>query len=141
MIDVVGNELVGFELVVDGMPEPICVVEDVATVDEAVDAFAANHFEHTAELDELLDLIGRTPEKDRPKRSRVASGVGGKKEKKRGSGARFRELMVQGKSNEECLKIVREEFPDSKATLSDAAWNRAELKKNPGGYQADGRKV
>jgi hypothetical protein len=45
-----------------------------------------------------------------------------------GSGRRFRELIQLGYSNAECVAIVRAEFPTSRATLSDAAWNRNALR-------------
>lgn len=45
------------------------------------------------------------------------------------SGQRFRELILMGKSNAECVQIVRAEFPNSVATNSDASWNRSQLKK------------
>lgn len=105
---------------------------------QAIDAFAANWPEHMAELDvlraEYVELMGEPAAAEKRQRT---PGV----KRQRGSGARFRELILVGKSNEECLRIVRAEFPDSKATLSDAAWNRYQLRKNPSGYAPDGSKV
>ena len=96
---------------------------------EALDAFAANWPELAGQLDELRvdDLLGGVPEDrqvDRRPRSDVRVAP-----RRLGSGARFRELMAAGKTNAEALAIVRSEFPESKATLSDAAWNRARLQK------------
>ena len=114
--------------------ENLCIAEN-CSFEDAIDSFVANFPEFAGELDELKcdEFCGTNGAK--PKREKV----GGKK--KRGSGARFRELIMGGKSNEECLKIVRAEFPESTATLSDAAWNRALLRKNPAGFAADGSKV
>lgn len=118
--------------------ETICVVDNTSYL-EAIDCFAANHPEYWDQLEALrqdyIELIGE------PIKQRAARAVGPKREKKRGSGARFRELIIAGKSNEDCLRIIREEFPDSKATLSDAAWNRAQIRKNPSGYSPDGQKI
>jgi hypothetical protein len=106
--------------------------------ERALDVFSANVPELMAELDEFkCDEFFGNEEKKREKRERKTS-VG---QKKKGSGARFRELMMQGKTNEECLRIIREEFADSNATLSDAAWNRAQLRKNPAGFRPDGSKI
>ncbi len=134
-ITIVGSRIAGWELVADGEWEPMCVVENV-DFDEAIDVFAANFPELMAQLDEFKcdEFLGNGM---KPKEKRQRSTW----QKKRGSGARFRELMMQGKTNDECLKIVREEFPDSKATLSDAAWNRALLRKNPLAFRPDGTKV
>lgn len=127
-ISVVGSKITGWELVVEDTGyEPIGVVEN-APFDDALDAFAANWPEYAAGLDELKsddDFVGVQVHS----REKKVRGVAG--ERKRGSGARFRELILQGKGNEECVRIVRSEFPESKATLSDAAWQRAQLKKNP----------
>ena len=46
-----------------------------------------------------------------------------------GSGARIRELLVAGKAAAEILPIIHTEFPGSKATASDVAWNRGRLRK------------
>lgn len=136
-ISIVGSKTTGWELVLgDGSPEPIGVVEN-ATYEEALDVFAANWPEYMDQLDELKcdDFVGQAPVDETKRKTRVFG-----RERKRGSGARFRELISAGKTNEECLRIVREEFPDSKATLSDAAWNRAQLRKNPSAFYADGSK-
>lgn len=111
----------------------LCRAENVE-FDEALDVFAADWPEHSSELDQLKcdDFCGTVAAK---KTREKFSG-----QKKRGSGARFRELILQGKSNEECVKIVREEFPESTATLSDAAWQRAQLRKNPSGFLPNGFK-
>ncbi len=122
----------GWDLIVDG--EEVCEADNVS-FNQALNIFAADHPELAKELDDLNadDLCGAMPsEKRRAVRGR---------EKKRGSGARFRELIMAGKTNAESLTIVRSEFPDSKATLSDAAWNRALLRKNPAGFAGDGSKV
>jgi len=125
----------GWRLVLDGQDETVGMVEN-ATFGEALDSFAANWPEYAEAIDELKceDFVGMEIQKKSPRRN----GTG---ERKRGSGARFRELILQGKTNEECVRIVREEFVDSKATLSDAAWQRAQLRKNPGGFRPDGSKV
>lgn len=106
------------------------------TYREAVDVFAANRPDLALALDELAcdDLCG---EAGRPQRAsatrhdapRQASEPGQPKAA-RGSGARFRALYDLGKTNAEALAIVRQEFPQSKAGLSDAAWNRARWKKD-----------
>lgn len=136
-IDVVGTEETGWELIHEG-EEPIGVAEKMSYL-SAVDAFAANWPEYMDELDvlraEYVEFVGEPAVQ---KRQRVS---GQPREKKRGSGARFRELILAGKSNEECLRTVRAEFPESKATLSDVAWNRGELRKNPGGYLGNGQRV
>jgi len=120
-IAIVGTKTTGWELILDEEVEPICVVEH-ASFEEAIDVFAANMPEYSLELDELKcdDFCGTTAEKKQRHNGQ---------QRKRGSGARFRELILQGKTNAECLAIVRGEFPESKATLSDAAWNRAALRK------------
>ena len=101
--------------------------------DEALDCFAANWPELAGQLDELRvdELAGEQPQTAgqsgqvaRREHRQACVGI-----RKPGSGARFRELMAAGASNAEALAIVRAEFPDSKATLSDAAWNRAKLQK------------
>lgn len=131
-ISVLGSKPMGWRLVLDGLEE-VGVVEN-ATFEEALEAMAANWPEYGKELDQLRcdEFIGTQKLPDRRRGTRV--------ERKRGSGARFRELILQGKSNEECVKIVREEFVESKATLSDAAWQRAQLRKNPDGFREDGSK-
>lgn len=96
----------------------------------ALDAFAANWPELAGELDALRhdDLAGDEPQRASPQRqARPRPSSDGKP--RLGSGARFRELYGLGKSNAEALVIVRAEFSDSKATLSDAAWNRARFRK------------
>lgn len=105
------------------------------TFDESLDVFAANFPELSDQLDKNFkcdEFCGTNGVK--PRREKT----GGKR--KRGSGARFRELMMQGRTNAECLEAVRAEFPESVATLSDAAWNRALLRKNPDGFNPDGTK-
>lgn len=132
---IVGSRITGWELILDDTdPEPACVVEH-AEFDEAIDAFAANRPELAMELDEFKcgEFCGTNGA--RPERARREG------KRKRGSGARFRELMMLGRTNEECLRIVRAEFPESVATLSDAAWNRAQLRKKPTGFRPDGSKV
>lgn len=123
-VRIIGSEATGWELVLDGQHEPVGVAEHV-TFEEAIDIFAANWPEHMMALDELkcADFIGVEVKKVTARRNGV--------ERKRGSGARFRELILQGKSNAECVEIVRAEFPESRATISDAAWQRAQLRKNP----------
>lgn len=44
------------------------------------------------------------------------------------SGARIRELLAEGKDAEAILAIVHKEFPDSKATKGDVAWNKWKMK-------------
>jgi len=46
-----------------------------------------------------------------------------------GSGARIRELLVAGHDAESILATIRREFPQSKATKADVAWNRGRLKR------------
>lgn len=86
----------------------------------SLDAFACNWPEHGAWLD-----AQKQPETcSEPARRAKHAGT-----RKMGSGARFRELIGAGASNADALTVVRAEFPDSKATLSDAAWNRAQIEK------------
>lgn len=100
---------------------------------EALDAFAANWPELARQLDALRcdDLVGDSPQtagqSSQVARRRVSEPR--VRVRRLGSGARFRELMAAGASNAEALAVVRSEFPESKATLSDAAWNRARLQK------------
>ncbi len=124
-------------LVADGIGEELCRAEN-CSFDDAVDAFVANMPELMVELDELKceDFCGNGTNRTKYQRERLGTSPG----KKRGSGMRFRELMMQGKTNAECLAVIRGEFPDSKATLSDAAFNRARLRKSPDGFREDGSK-
>lgn len=92
------------------------------TRNQALDAFATNWSELAAELDGLRDPAEAAQEKPQRAARTVSSGKA-----RLGSGARFRALMMAGASNAEALAAVRLEFPDSKAGLSDAAWNRREL--------------
>lgn len=100
---------------------------------DAVYAFGANWPEIREELDQLLceDLTGPSGKKAilRPANGSKTP-PGGTERPKKGSGARFRALILAGKSNQEALAIVKKEFPQSKATLADAAWHRGKLKKN-----------
>lgn len=48
--------------------------------------------------------------------------------RKPGSGARIRELLVAGKPTDVILATIKKEFPASKATANDVAWNRRRLK-------------
>lgn len=118
--------LVGdFELYVGDKRLGTCV----GSASQALDAFAANWPGHALALDRLRDTLG-VP-RDAPRRV-VGMQKTGFGQRKQGSGARFRELIAGGASNHEALAQVREEFPNSKATLSDAAWNRARLQKETG---------
>ena len=97
------------------------------TRNQAIDAFVANwpavaEALGTIREPDLEDLVGSQTA------SRVPRQPSGQSRKK-GSGQRFRELMAAGASNAEALAVIRSEFPESKATLSDAAWNRAKLQK------------
>lgn len=108
------------------------------TYREAIDVFAANRPDLAEALDsmnrrfvEACDELtgpagtaqkGHTTSHDAPRQASEGRRL-------LGSGARFRSLYDQGKSNAEALAIVRQEFPLSKAGLSDAAWNRARWKK------------
>lgn len=140
-IDIVGNEETGWELIYGEDQEPIGVAEKMSYL-SAIDAFAANWPEYMVELDELratyVDFVGEPVVE---KKRRVSSPSGQPREKKRGSEARIRELILAGESSVECLRIVREEFPESNATLSNVAWNRSELRKNLGGYLSNGQKA
>jgi len=129
-VKIVGSKTTGWEMVVDGQMEPVGVAEHV-TFEEAIDIFAANWPEFAEQLDQLKceDFIGVQVAEKKVRRN----GTG---ERKRGSGARFRELILQGKTNAECVEIVRNEFPESRATISDAAWQRAQLRKNPEKFMA-----
>lgn len=49
--------------------------------------------------------------------------------RKPGSGARIRELLQKGWDAEKILVVIHREFPGSKATKSDVAWNRGKLRK------------
>lgn len=65
----------------------------------------------------------------------------GKKRSGKGSGARIREMIMEGKlTTEEMLAVIHKEFKDSKAKASDISWNRGQLKANPKGFNADGTK-
>ena len=116
-----------YEMLISGEVIGRC---DDMTMDKALDAFAANWPEHAAALDDLKSvewLCGPSQTshaRDRAARQPTAG-------RKPGSGQRFRELILAGASNAEALAAVRAEFPESRATLSDAAWNRRELKVNP----------
>lgn len=46
-----------------------------------------------------------------------------------GSGHRIREMLLQGMGTNEILKIIHNEFPQSKATASDVSWNKGKLRK------------
>lgn len=50
----------------------------------------------------------------------------------KGSGFRIREMLLAGKSTEDILKIIHQEFPQSRATSSDVSWNRAKLRDQGG---------
>lgn len=105
----------------------------------AIDAAAAARPDLAEGLDALRcdDLCGEPAQEraERPSRTKSAAGMA---RRKRGSGARFRQLILAGRTNAEALAVVRAEFLESKATLSDAAWNRARLRE--GEWNADGTK-
>jgi hypothetical protein len=140
-IAVTGTEETGWELVDAELIEPLGVCEKMDYL-EALDCFMANWPEHRDQLEDLrkehVEFFGE-PVSGTRKREKAAGGM--KKKKKRGSEARFRELIMMGKTNEECVRIVKEEFPESNATLSNAAWNRAQLRKNPSGFAPDGTRA
>jgi len=46
----------------------------------------------------------------------------------KGSGAYIRELLSAGHTTEEILKLVHAQFPSSKATAGDVAWNKRKLR-------------
>lgn len=50
----------------------------------------------------------------------------------RGSGYRMREMIVKKMSNADILKVIRREFPDSKAKDSDVYWNKRKLAQQGG---------
>lgn len=128
---IVENMSGDWELIADDEVVGVC---ERMTRDEAAECFAAN-------WPQYADAIG-APEHGRRRQaaSRTVSdkltGI-----RKVGSGQRFRELILGGAGNAEALAKVREEFPDSKATLSDAAWNRRELKVNGHLYDEHGFKI
>lgn len=131
-LKVVGDKQTGWELIGDDV-EPIGIAENMSYL-SAIDAFCANWPEYMDQLDQLrtdyIDLVGEAVAE---KKKRLISGMRQPRERKRGVGNRFVELILAGKSNVECLRIVMAEFPESKATLSDAAWQRSQLRKsNPG---------
>jgi hypothetical protein len=49
-------------------------------------------------------------------------------EKKVSSGARIRELILKGMSNDVILPIIKKEFKGGKTTTGDVSWNRSMLK-------------
>lgn len=108
---------------------------------EAVDAFAANWPGLAAGLDALRaadeELCGAATAV-LPAGRRVGRPAS---QRRPGSGLRFRELIAGGATNAEALAAVRAEFPESRATLSDAAWNRARWQKEKaareGGLEVD----
>lgn len=117
MISVERDILGDWTLEQDG--DCICTCVEEWTRDRAIDTFAANY----PHLSGVLDTLRDAPRQPKARSSAIGRTSSGR-EVRRGSGARFRELFGEGKTNAEALKIVRAEFPDSKATLSDAAWNR-----------------
>ena len=127
MIEVREDELTGdCEMRLDG--ETIGRCANTSFI-EAVDAFAANWPEHASRLDELkADDVAWLAGSERHAARRTTSSDR-TVDRRPGSGKRFRELMAGGATNAEALAVVRAEFPQSKATLSDAAWNRARLQK------------
>lgn len=108
--------------------------------DAALDMFEANWPELSGRLAPHGSLSRLCGPQARPNGSSGRKAVSGVSERHgapyRGSGARFRELILQGATNAEAVAVVRAEFPTSKATVSDAAWNRAKLRE--GYWNADG---
>lgn len=51
-------------------------------------------------------------------------------EKKRGVGDAAMEAIRDGKTNEEALAIVKEEFPERKTSLASINWYRGNMRKN-----------
>ena len=49
-------------------------------------------------------------------------------EKKPGSGARIRELILKGMPNDAILAIIKKEFKAGNTTTGDVSWNRSMLK-------------
>ncbi len=103
----------------------LCTCDGRMSERQALNSFAANFPQYARAIDELL---AKCPEDASDGAKKVPSGERARVGKP-GSGRRFRELIGAGKTNAEALAIVKAEFPDSRATLSDAAWNRAKLQK------------
>lgn len=51
---------------------------------------------------------------------------------RRGSGLRIRQMLVKNVPTEEILRVIHQEFPESKATASDVSWNRGKLRRQGG---------
>ncbi len=79
-----------------------------------------------------------TPIQDAAVPRRVGYKIGTTKPRPRqpglpGSGFRIRQMLAEGKTDfEAILKVIRKEFPQSKATKSDVYWNRARLARQGG---------
>ena len=66
---------------------------------------------------------------------RKAAKEAGTKRKMKSSGARIRELIIQGKLDiPGLLEVIHREYPDSKASSGDVSWNRWQLKTYPEKY-------
>lgn len=67
------------------------------------------------------------------KKAEKSAAKGGDKkakgERKPGSGARIRELIMKGVDSEKILATIHKEFPGSKAKASDISWNKGKLRK------------
>lgn len=67
------------------------------------------------------------PKPVRPGRAPRATSAGPRKP---GSGARIREMLLEGKTPDEILKVIHAEFPGSRATRSDVSWNKGRLRRD-----------
>lgn len=113
----------------------------VGTAHDAARAFCSNWPDLADAIESALclDMCGDAPQAQRAARQ-VGSGPRLAGARRVGVGARMRELLQSGVGDADVLARARAEFPDSKATLSDVAWNKAELRKKPSAYNADGSK-
>lgn len=109
------------------------------TMREAAECFGANWPRAAERLKDEADLCEEAP-RSRDVAPRRASAPRGAV-RAVGSGQRFRALILGGATNQEALDKVKDEFPDGRSTLSDAAWNRYELKRHADWYDEDGAKI
>lgn len=83
--------------------------------------------EKRAKVDAATAKAAKAEAKKAPK----AAKKGEKKERapRAGSGSRIKELLRKGMDAEKILAVVHREFPDSKATKGDVAWNKWDMKR------------
>lgn len=104
-------------------------------LDAAIECFGANWPRLAQRLDEHRSdwLTGARASLQEARSSRPTASP---RATRPGSGLRFRELIRSGATNAEALAAVRAEFPESRATLSDAAWNRQRVRREDGAATA-----